>query len=241
MRYNGDGLVLRIINSKTKKLVPSQWRQWIQTKLRSHNLRKSIEGFKRLPVGELPSREALAQLAGIWGNEGFAARLDYLDEVSKRANETKGPILECGSGLTSILLGLFAGRRGVEVWSLEHSREWQINLSDTLKRNRIEHVTVCAAQLRDYGDFSWYDAPLDHLPKLFSLIICDGPPGDCKGGRYGLLPVFRQRLAPDALILLDDADRPGERDVLARWVNEASCTVEIRNDADGSFAVVSCP
>jgi hypothetical protein len=36
-------------------------------------------------------------------------RYDYLEEVIDRAARTSGPILECGSGLTSLLLGLYAG------------------------------------------------------------------------------------------------------------------------------------
>lgn len=191
-------------------------------------------------MGELPSREILVELATVWGNEGFAARLDYLSEVAQRANETQGPILECGSGLTTILVGLIAGRRGIETWSLEHSREWQEKLIDTLRHNGIDHVSVCLAELRDYGEFSWYDPPLESMPDKFSLIVCDGPPGNSKGGRFGLLPIFRERLTSNTTILLDDADRSGEREVLARWQEESNCSVELREAPNGSFAIVSC-
>ena len=41
------------------------------------------------------------------------------------------------------------------------------------------------------------------------------PPGSTRGGRYGLLTVLGERLAPGCTILLDDAGRPDEREAPA--------------------------
>ena len=46
------------------------------------------------------------------------------------------------------------------------------------------------------GSFVWYDVPKDVWPAEFRLVVCDGPPGDMKGGRYGLLPLVGARLPP---------------------------------------------
>jgi len=78
-----------------------------------------------------------------------------------------------------------------------------------------------------------------YISKSFSLIVCDGPPGNSKGGRYGLLPIFGDRMTPETRILLDDADRPGEQEVLDRWKQEAHLNVEMRKAPNGSFAIVS--
>ena len=89
-----------------------------------------------------------------------------------------------------------------------------------------------------YGEFVWYDPPLAQMPDEFSLVICDGPPGTTKGGRYGLLPVLGDRLRAGATILLDDAGRPAEAELIRRWENEAHFKTEIRGDRERGFAVM---
>ena len=53
-------------------------------------------------------------------------------------------------------------------------------------------------------------------------LIVDGPPGgtDRRLSRYPALPFFIEVLSPSALIILDDLERPGEREVLNRWESE---------------------
>lgn len=195
----------------------------------------------KLPPGEVPTRQMLADLRQCWGNHSFVANVDYLEEVAYRAATTPGPILECGSGLTTILLGILAGRRGVEIYALEHISSWHEIVSNKLQQLRVPGVTLLLSPLRDYGGFTWYEPPSESLPEKFSLVICDGPPGKVPGGRYGLLPVLQDRICANNVILLDDADRPGELAVLHRWSTEAGAEVSLERKATGTFALVSCP
>jgi len=87
-------------------------------------------------------------------------------------------------------------------------------------------VTVHIAPLRSWDRFDWYDPPMDCIPRGFGLVICDGPPGATRGGRFGLFPVMQDCLATDAVILLDDADRAGEREVAERWQAEWGARVQ---------------
>jgi len=223
-----------------KRLVPAGVKRSAKEALAERRLSRALRRISQLPEGQLPSRELLHELQVGWGNESFAARYDYLEEVIDRAARTSGPILECGSGLTSLLLGLYAGRRNVRTWSLEHIPEWHAHVTAALKRYRISGVDVCLAPLREYGDFQWYDPPLDKLPETFSLIVCDGPPGTIQGGRYGLLPVLGTRLGADTVILLDDADREAETEVLSRWAAERNMRVTLQTSPTGAFALVTC-
>ena len=77
------------------------------------------------------------------------------------------------------------------------------------------------------------------MPRTFRLVICDGPPSDTHGGRYGVLPLLQARMAPAAIILLDDVDRAGEREVLARWRDEAALETRIRETPSGAFALAT--
>jgi len=180
----------------------------------------------------------LSDLLTGWSNEGYAANLEYFEEVAKLSVASEGPILECGSGATTILLGLLCGCRGIEVWSLEHSAEWQKRVSDVLTRHHISGVRVCFSPLAEYGEFDWYDAPLAEMPNEFSFVVCDGPPGATKGGRYGLLPLVGSRLPAGSTILLDDASRPGEAELIRRWESEAGFEINLVENQGRGFAIM---
>ena len=79
-----------------------------------------------------------------------------------------------------------------------------------------------------YGDFDWYEVT-PNLPEEFSLVVCDGPPGMTRGGRYGLLPVMRERLH-GAEVLLDDASRAEEQKILSVWKTEFGTTYELESE-----------
>jgi len=222
-----------------KQLVPLSVKHNVKEALQERRLRRALLEVKSLPVDEFPSRDLLHELQLAWGNDSFAARYDYLEEVIKRANETRGPILECGSGLSTLLLGLFAGRRGVQTWSLEHLPEWHARVTKAIHRHQIPGVNVCLAPLREYGEFDWYDFSSRRLPESFSLIVCDGPPGITRGGRYGLLSVLEERIGANALILLDDADREDETAILKRWSLENDVKVNLRATPTGTFALLN--
>ena len=221
-----------------KKLIPAGLKSAIKAAFRKHRIRRGVRTISKLNQGELPTRQVLEDLSRGWGNEGYAANIDYLEEVARNAVTTEGPILECGSGLTTLLLGMLAGRRGVQVRSLEHSADWQQRIALVLKQNHIANVEVLSSPLRDYGDFSWYDPPLQQLPNNFRFVVCDGPPGITKGGRYGLLPVVGSRLPQGAVIVLDDAGRPGEVELVNRWKQEVDLTVEMFEKPAGNYATL---
>lgn len=206
--------------------------------MKRRQLRSAIKSISKLPDGQIPGRELLSQLISGWGNDGFAANLDYLEEVAKQSLDNKGPILECGSGASTILLGILSMRRQIPVWSLENSPEWRISVSEVLEANGISGVRICSSPLIEYGEFDWYAPPLAEMPNEFSLVICDGPPGATKGGRYGLLPVMNSRLPVGSTILLDDAGRSDEAEIIRRWESEAAFATQLVSAPGGTFAVM---
>ena len=224
-----------------KRLIPAQIKRPAKSALLAYIFRQTMREIAKLPPGEIPSRELLKKLRLGWDNQGWDAKLDYFEEIARRAVTTKGPILECGSGLSSLVMGYLAGRRGVEVWSLEHNSDWHRRVSGVIKRHRVPGLNLCLAPLRDYGEFNWYDPPLAKMPEKFSLVICDGPPDLAHGGRYGLLPVLGDRIESGSVILFDDAREPGQPEVLQRWATETGASVELRETEEVSFAVVTCP
>jgi hypothetical protein len=168
-----------------------------------------------------------------WDNARWSAEEQYLAEVVRSAERAKSLVLECGSGLTTLLIGAVAARRGLHVHALEHNPEWQSRVSSALREFGLVDVTVHLAPLRDFGDFVWYDAPTAVLPTDFEMVVCDGPPEGTRGGRSGVLPVMRRHLAPDCVILLDDANRPAEQELLAQWVRDHGAIPQLARSSRG--------
>jgi hypothetical protein len=223
-------------------IVPNKLRELrrrVQASSREFHFRRAVRQISAAAATEMPKTKLIWQLFAAWGNQSYSADPEYLEEVVRRAATTREPILECGSGLTTILLGLFAGRRGIPVWSLEHDTEWYQHTSATMRRFQINGVELLLTPLRSYGEFSWYDIPLDQMPKRFGMVVCDGPPKKTTpGDRYGLLPIMRDRLGPGSVILLDDAEIHNPDRVLSRWLQEVSASYESFPSRASSYAVV---
>jgi hypothetical protein len=127
-----------------------------------------------------------------WGNDGFSAREEFLRACLRHALAQPGSILECGSGLTTILVGAMLEQSGGSMWSLEHDEFWHRRAQKALDRFRIRSVDLFHAPLTNYGDYSWYGVTGSLLPNSISLVICDGPPSGTPGGgmvRYHLCAI----------------------------------------------------
>ena len=181
----------------------------------------------------------IAYLALAWGNLGYAAGFSYLRHVGEHSIRTQGPILECGSGATTLLIGALTAKTDMRFIVLEHNREWYEYLKSLLAYLDFQHVELIHAPLTDYGDYRWYSSPLEPTPDEISLVICDGPPGSIRGGRYGLLPIMGERLASDCTILLDDTHRAAERRILDAW-RQYRCMNANRMGTLGSYTEVIC-
>ena len=180
------------------------------------------------------------RLAYGWGNEGWSGQSEYLQACVLHAFDCKGPILECGSGLTTLVVGYVAQIKGLSMWSLEHQPPWAYRLQRQLDKWEISTVQLCISPIRQYGEFDWYTAPLDVMPEHFPLVICDGPPSAVRGGRYGLTVVMRDRLLEGCTILLDDASRSEERSIAERWTKEFAMSCQLRG-SDKPYFVLKRP
>lgn len=194
-------------------------------------------GVQRLRAADPSDRPAaLQELLAAWDNS-FSADVGYLTEAFERVRSASVGVLECGSGLSTLVCAVAAEQSGVPVVSLEHDRFWA---GVTKFRLRLAGVRsdVRYAALRSYGDQVWYDPPAAVRAARFDVVICDGPPGRLAGSRVGLVPVMGAAVA-GAVILLDDADRPGEQATLRAWQEMLGAEVDLRGGGDDKqFAVV---
>jgi hypothetical protein len=179
-----------------------------------------------------PSATVLRRLHAGWSNEGWSGETMYLEAVWREALKARR-VLECGSGLSTVIMGKVARETGAEIWSLEHMPAWKDKVNGVLSNLGLPNRVV-EAPMKSYGEYEWYTLP-SNLPGDFDLVICDGPPSATKGGRYGLVPVCADRIA-GAKILLDDTERPEEQAVMQRWEKEFGFSGSVQTNSGHAYA-----
>lgn len=203
-----------------------------------HRLRRALARLRALPPGALLPADTMGDLVTGWDN-CWSIQPELIAELWQQAWTTPGPVLDVGSGLSTLVLGIVAERRGLVVISLEHDAAWHREIGTLLLQHEVRRVQLHLAPLQPRPGYDWYTLPAG-LPRAFALVACDGPPWDARGGRYGLLPALVHHLAPGCVVLLDDAARPGEQAALARWSAEFGCRWEMRGHQK-PFALVRLP
>lgn len=132
-------------------------------------------------------------------------------------------LLECGSGTTTVVLAHAMRSLGSgKVTALEHDPRYAaLTRGELADRGLEEWAEVVDAELVDVpvegAVWRWYD-PAAIPPGQIDMLVVDGPPGATgPEARYPALPLLADRLTEDALIVLDDSDRPDERAIARRW------------------------
>jgi predicted O-methyltransferase YrrM len=136
-----------------------------------------------------------------------------------------GTILELGSGASSICAGYFCEHLGTgKVITVDHNAEYTEITRKNLNTHQLnEFVQIRHAPLKDCQvqgkRHKWYDiSMLDDIGKIDMLVI-DGPPLKTqKHARYPALPLLHDKLSDQAVILLDDAARREETEIIKRWL-----------------------
>jgi predicted O-methyltransferase YrrM len=133
-------------------------------------------------------------------------------------------VVELGSGTSTFLLALLA-RAGTpeRILSVDHDALYLGRTAERLAEagldDRVELVHAPLRQVTVDGVTSnWYDVDVVPTPDSVDLLLVDGPP--CTFGatvRHPALGWYVDRLPPEGVVLLDDADRPGEREILRSW------------------------
>lgn len=148
--------------------------------------------------------------------------LDLLD------SHCPSSIVECGSGISTLMVAAWLRERGVgHVVSFEHDAKWADVTRSILQREGLtDWATVVVAPLASIDAFGrrimWYD--IQEVKSVVSdnieLVIVDGPPSVVAGNalnRLGAMHVLAENCADDCVIVLDDAFRRGEREVVVTW------------------------
>ncbi len=175
-----------------------------------------------------------------FGNK-WAASSDVLQLASGLARSAELPILEIGTGLSTVVMAAASSQR---VWAIEHEPKYAEALESMVALGGVNNVTLVTAELKNtprptssgpqvyLHQDRWYDLADDMaaLPQEFGLAFVDGPPR-IGSDRMRFFDVFGDRCK---VILCDDADDSAYGPKLRAWA--ASRGREIQTD--GRAAVI---
>jgi len=150
-------------------------------------------------------------------------------------------ILELGAGLSTVFLARYARYRGFEgtsIISVDNDEAWLGLVAEYLERENLEsyvHLTYArrmawrppaavAAPADSTWKFElpdkWYDPSAIRSAlngRSIDMLLVDGPKGRGTITRYPALVEFAADLAEGCTVVLDDAHRPPEQEIIARW------------------------
>jgi predicted O-methyltransferase YrrM len=157
----------------------------------------------------------------------WAASPDFLAVVSRHAlDQRPRAIVECGSGVSTVILARCMQLNGTgRVVSLDHDPHFAEQTRRELERHGLsEWAKVIHAPLKrhELGDAAWDWYDIRDLPDIpIDMLVVDGPPMPLgRMIRYPAGPVLFPRLSSTALVILDDADRPDEQQIIETWIEE---------------------
>ncbi len=133
--------------------------------------------------------EELLRFAG----NSWAADAGVLAGISRIARQCRGPIIETGSGMSSVVMAAMTDQ---QVYTLEHLEHFAATTSYWAQLAEVRNLNIGCAPLKDF----WYDIEKFELPRKFALGFCDGPPR-----LYGTRHKFLELIAPRCqVVVLDD-------------------------------------
>lgn len=158
---------------------------------------------------------------------GWAASPDFLLFAARHTlREKPKVIVECSSGASTLVLARCCQLNGIgHVFSLEHDPIYADITRSLLEGAGLsEFVTVVDAPIEDVviePTKRWYSVSgLFHiLEKPIDLLVVDGPPMETgELARYPAIPLFWKKLAPSFSVIMDDANRLSEKNIVLRWI-----------------------
>jgi hypothetical protein len=178
---------------------------------------------------------------------GWAGSPDFLLHTAKHLLAEKPlTVAECSSGVSTVVAARCMQINGKgHVYSLEHDAEYAQKTRQLLLSYGLEAwATVCIAPLTPtsgQGNQTWYaETEIPEEMTSIQVLLVDGPPaGGDSTARYPALPRLLSRMAPKFSVMLDDADRPGEKEIIHRWLQEIPGLSEKRFFCEKGLAVVS--
>jgi len=171
------------------------------------------EAHRRIPSS------VIAELYAHWGDPLSQDAERYLASCMNETLRVEGPVLQCGAGLATVVLGALCARSGEarrHLWCLEQDPHWANYIRSTLTLYGIGNTSVVVTRPQLFDGYVWYALDTERLPKQFALALCDGARATPRGV-VGLIERLEDRLPADSVILANGVFRPNDQQRVANW------------------------
>jgi hypothetical protein len=176
--------------------------------------------------------EALQSIRGLFPEavylpptRGWAGSPDFLLKLVELViTESPNYVVELGSGVSSVVLGLALNKfnKG-KLLSIDHEVYFAQKTKKFIEVNKLkETVEVKYCPLSEYqykeSIWKWYDLSKVNFEHEIDLLVVDGPPRKLQEkSRFPALTILMDKLSSEATIVLDDANRVNEQQVIKDW------------------------
>lgn len=185
---------------------------------------------------------------------GWAASPDLLKLLFEYIADRKPRVVvELGSGISTIVAGISLQRNGSGfIYSLDHEPVFAARTQCEIERLAlVGSAKVYNAPLQAWTEsrassfseaWQWYGVPQEvAMLEQIDLLIIDGPPATTsKLARYPAVPAFFTKLAANAIILLDDANRDDEATIVRAWKEEFGLKVFEYRHTEKGVSILTC-
>lgn len=182
---------------------------------------RQLEALQAL-YAVLRPRYPLPPMRGWAGSPDFQLQLVMLVRTHR-----PDVIVECGSGVSTLCLGYALQQNGSgQLVSLEdHSGQASVSRQLAKDSGLSDVVEIVDAPLVPTtlggGQWHWYDRSATARLPPCDMLVVDGPRGKLQPmSRYPALPLLADRLGTGSVVILDDAKREEEQEILRRWKRE---------------------
>lgn len=161
-------------------------------------------------------------------SRGWAVSPDFAAILASLIQEHRpGLVVEAGSGLSTLISAYVLRKNGGgQVISLDHNEVYAAATTRNVAAHGLEDLArvIFAPLIRTSiheKDWLWYDTKALQNVQSIDILVVDGPPASTQRlARYPALPILAPFLSDNAIIVIDDAFRPDERQMVARWLEE---------------------
>lgn len=235
LKWGITAVIWGIFILSTYLILATQFHLYRSTKKDLENHQKKIQAYFSL-YSMVNFRESLPYMTG-WSATPELALAIY-QEIR---NNQPDKVFELGSGISTVIAsyGLEQNGKGT-ITSLDHDSTYANKSRDLLKSHKVDafaQIKICPLVPYEIENttWHWYDLESLSFTEEINMLLIDGPPVKTnKNARFPALPLLIDKLSDHATIIVHDAHRPSERDILSRWITkfpEFSC--EIKNTEKG--------
>ena len=136
-------------------------------------------------------------------------------------------VMEASSGTSTVIIAYCLQKLGGgKVVALEHDALYAQRTREMIALHGLtDFAQVVDAPLVEHRlkatTWKWYDIARIPVPEGIDMLVVDGPPEATQAmARYPALPLLHQRFAPRSVVIMDDGQRPDEREIASRWASE---------------------